>query len=457
MESANSHRSKSTHGVNQTGRFCFERTSFNCIASSGVEKKIKLWSPFDITNDDVDKRGPSFSRRIHRREDHSWMVTNSSNLIDCEHESVEENPKMLAFFDSLVQRDLSSDETTETENEQQRLAFEEELASAHDSSDSSISSTTDDIDTVIAKKREVISIKKRMKNSSNRRANRTKTGNGSTRLSSSQENSSSEQHDKQTIEFETSEVLGLISNSSNSSSSSSSSDSEPTRVELSGQYETTDTASTSYNTVWTVNTASNSGTVRTAYDVNQTSTASFDFSGIVNIASNSNTMRTALKLPETILNNDSDIDKNMQNEIMQALKTEIQENSNSNVQQNLSEKPSNSGSQNLSEEYSNGAQNLSEHKNSSDTDSESDTDQTTARQLMFKKSKKRQRKVLSDSELKFDKDKLPYHIQGRRNRGCRGRGAIPSPPLQISAESGAKPVTSKDLVIPPAPIFKKTF
>jgi len=102
---------------------------FNCLASSGVEKKIKLWSPFDITNDDVDKRGPSFSRRIHRREDHSWMVTNSSNLIDCEHESVEENPKMLAFFDSLVQRDLSSDETTETENEQ-RLAFEEELASA---------------------------------------------------------------------------------------------------------------------------------------------------------------------------------------------------------------------------------------------------------------------------------------------------------------------------------------
>ena len=48
----------------------------------------------------------SFFRRIHRREDHSWMVTNSSNLIDCEHESVEENPKMLAFFDSLVQRDL---------------------------------------------------------------------------------------------------------------------------------------------------------------------------------------------------------------------------------------------------------------------------------------------------------------------------------------------------------------
>ena len=44
------------------------------------------------------------------------MVQNSSTLLDCEHESVEENPRMLAFFDSLVQRDLSSDET-ETDNE----------------------------------------------------------------------------------------------------------------------------------------------------------------------------------------------------------------------------------------------------------------------------------------------------------------------------------------------------
>merc|ERR1712008_19212 len=149
--------------------------------------------------------------------------------------------------------------------------------------------------------------------------------------------------------------------------------------------QTTDTASTSYNTVWTVNTASNSNTVRS---LNQTSTASFDFSGIVNIASNSNTVRTAIKLPEIILNNASEVDKNMQNEIMEALKTEIQENSNNDAEhlsesaQNLSE-----GVQNLSEINSSGAQqNLSE-KNSSGTDSESDTDQTTARQIMFKKSK----------------------------------------------------------------------
>ena len=57
------------------------------------------------------------------------MVQNSSNLLDCEHESVEENPKMLAFFDSLVQRDLSSDET-ETDNERASLNFEDEIASS---------------------------------------------------------------------------------------------------------------------------------------------------------------------------------------------------------------------------------------------------------------------------------------------------------------------------------------
>jgi len=48
----------------------------------------------------------------------------------------------------------------------------------------------------------------------------------------------------------------------------------------------------------------------------------------------------------------SEVDKNMQNEILQALKTEIQQN------------------------------------NADSTDSESDTDQTTSRQIVFKKSKK---------------------------------------------------------------------
>jgi WD repeat-containing protein 22 len=267
---------------------------FNCVASSGVEKKIKLWSPFDITNDDVDKRGPSFSRRIHRREDHGWMVQNSSNLLDCEHESVEENPKMLAFFDSLVQRDLSSDET-ETDNDRASPEFEEEIASSH--SDTSDSTTTDDIDTVIAKKREVINIKK-SKRAKNRqiRGSRTGNGSGSTTGNGRLSSQDSSEYVKQTIE---SAREALISTSSSDSSETES--------------------------------------VNTEQLLDQTTLPKL-----------SNNTQCSINPPPP----NSEVDKNMQNEILQALKTEIQQN------------------------------------NADSTDSESDTEQTTSRQIVFKKSKK---------------------------------------------------------------------
>jgi len=261
---------------------------FNCVASSGVEKKIKLWSPFDITNDDVDKHGPSFSRRIHRREDHLWMVQNSSNLLDCEHESVEENPKMLAFFDSLVQRDLSSDET-ETDNERASLNFEDEIASSH--SDTSDSTTTDDIDTVIAKKRKVINIKKSKKEQKNRQMRSSRTGNG---RQSSQDSS---EYVKQTIE---SARAALISTSASSS--------ESCETESDAEEQLLDQTTSKL----------------------------------------SNDTQCLINPPPP----NSEVDKNMQNEILQALKTEIQQN------------------------------------NADSTDSESDTDQTTSRQIVFKKSKK---------------------------------------------------------------------
>jgi len=259
---------------------------FNCIASSGVEKKIKLWSPFDITNDDADRRGPSFSRRIHRREDHVWMVQNSSNLLDCEHESVEENPRMLAFFDSLVQRDLSSDET-ETDNERASLEFEDEIASSH--SDTSVSTTTDDIDTVIAKKREVINIKK-SKRAKNRQIRGSRTGNG--RLSSQD----SREYVKQTIESAREALISTTASTSDSSETES--DTEQLLDQTTSKLP--------------------------------------------------NNAQCSINPPPP----NSEVDKNMQNEILQALKTEIQ------------------------------------HNNADSTDSESDTDQTTSRQIVFKKSKK---------------------------------------------------------------------
>ena len=46
------------------------------------------------------------------------MIQASSDFgDDCERESTEENSSMLAFFDSLVQRDMSSGEDTDENNE----------------------------------------------------------------------------------------------------------------------------------------------------------------------------------------------------------------------------------------------------------------------------------------------------------------------------------------------------
>ena len=113
---------------------------FNLCATSGVEKKILLWSPFDIrTNSDgkCEKNG----RKIGKRPNNFWSLDVN---FDCEHESVEENPKMLAFFDSLVQRDLSSESETES-----TVSIETE--------------SEEEIDKVIAKKRQYIVAKRRKK------------------------------------------------------------------------------------------------------------------------------------------------------------------------------------------------------------------------------------------------------------------------------------------------------
>ena len=101
---------------------------YNVLASSGVEKRIKCWSPFDIgsTSEEISK-----NRRISRVENRFQLYTQSTELTEnFDTESTEENPKMLAFFDTLVQRDFSSDS-------------EETLSDTE----------SDDIESVIAKKR----------------------------------------------------------------------------------------------------------------------------------------------------------------------------------------------------------------------------------------------------------------------------------------------------------------
>lgn len=106
---------------------------FNTLATSGVEKRIKLWSPFDIgLKNSQENCENNVHRRISRAENRFQLYAQSTELSndDFDIESTEENPKMLAFFDTLVQRDFSSDsEETLSETE------------------------SDDIQSVIAKKR----------------------------------------------------------------------------------------------------------------------------------------------------------------------------------------------------------------------------------------------------------------------------------------------------------------
>ncbi|CAG2165823.1 unnamed protein product [Oppiella nova] len=81
------------------------------IASSGVEKVIKLWSSFPLPEG---KGGllkkPTYKehRQVFSHEDYINLVLESGQFVthDYSHQSVQEDPRMMAFFDSLVQRDI---------------------------------------------------------------------------------------------------------------------------------------------------------------------------------------------------------------------------------------------------------------------------------------------------------------------------------------------------------------
>nr|KAG5700698.1 hypothetical protein BaRGS_029063 [Batillaria attramentaria] len=89
------------------------------IISSGVEKVIKLWSPFPLNNGSggVSPQWESafVERPVYTHEEYINLVLRSGLVMshDYSSQSIEEDPRMMAFFDSLVQRELeywSSDE-----------------------------------------------------------------------------------------------------------------------------------------------------------------------------------------------------------------------------------------------------------------------------------------------------------------------------------------------------------
>ncbi|KAE8587435.1 hypothetical protein XENTR_v10021969 [Xenopus tropicalis] len=80
------------------------------ICSSGVEKIIKIWSPYrqPSCNGDLDGQVEDDSRCLYTHEEYIGLVLNSGSGLshDYANQSVQEDPRMMAFFDSLVRREI---------------------------------------------------------------------------------------------------------------------------------------------------------------------------------------------------------------------------------------------------------------------------------------------------------------------------------------------------------------
>uniref|UniRef100_A0A8C5GL25 Ddb1 and cul4 associated factor 5 n=1 Tax=Gouania willdenowi TaxID=441366 RepID=A0A8C5GL25_GOUWI len=94
------------------------------ICSSGVEKVIKLWSPYQQPGSlgDLDGRVEDKSRSLYTHEEYISLVLNSGSGLSHDYvsQSIQEDPRMMAFFDSLVRREIegwSSDSDSDLSEE----------------------------------------------------------------------------------------------------------------------------------------------------------------------------------------------------------------------------------------------------------------------------------------------------------------------------------------------------
>ncbi|KAL5009193.1 hypothetical protein ScPMuIL_014774 [Solemya velum] len=94
------------------------------ICSSGVEKVVKVWSPFPLPKSSYKVTSSRISERpVYTHEEYINLVLRSGHVMshDYSHQSKEEDPRMMAFFDSLVQRELegwSSEEELSSNDEE---------------------------------------------------------------------------------------------------------------------------------------------------------------------------------------------------------------------------------------------------------------------------------------------------------------------------------------------------
>lgn len=131
-----------------------------CIGSSGVEKVIKLWSPFAAPNWTGDLFENSAIINENARDvfthDEYMSIINSSGMNvthDYSNQNTTEDPRMMAFFDSLVQREIegwNSDDDNFDESDDKSSAHSSDGSSRPTSTeeDSSDDSDADDNDSM---------------------------------------------------------------------------------------------------------------------------------------------------------------------------------------------------------------------------------------------------------------------------------------------------------------------
>lgn len=107
----------SAHMVLRGHRSIVNQVRYNqssCVlASSGVEKIIKIWSPFSLGSESLgglklDAGKQERQRRVFTHDEYIGLVLRSGQFMthDYSHQSTKEDPRMMAFFDSLIQREI---------------------------------------------------------------------------------------------------------------------------------------------------------------------------------------------------------------------------------------------------------------------------------------------------------------------------------------------------------------
>ncbi|ROT81775.1 WD repeat-containing protein 22 [Penaeus vannamei] len=121
------------------------------IASSGVEKIVKLWSGLSLPGSKGSLKtkasGSFMTRRVYTHEEYIGLVMESGQDVnhDYSHGCTDEDPRMMAFFDSLVQREVegwtsNTDLSDDIDNEPQ--------TSGHDDDDTETTTTQSSLSVV---------------------------------------------------------------------------------------------------------------------------------------------------------------------------------------------------------------------------------------------------------------------------------------------------------------------